>query len=94
MGVKFEGTCIERGHISLNQFLTKCQNIIWMEIYYYVGILMRGQVADFISNDDDIHVPVAENYLQDRNINLRISQDSTVDTRGCELISQVSVIFY
>ena len=26
-------------------------------------------VADFISNDDDIHFPVTENYLQGRNIN-------------------------
>ena len=43
-------------------------------------------VADFISDDDDMHVPVADNYLQDRNIKYRTSQDSIVDTRGRELI--------
>ena len=43
-------------------------------------------VADFINDDDDIHVPVADNYLQDKNIKYQLSQDPIVDTRGCTLI--------
>ena len=43
-------------------------------------------VADFINDDDDMHVPVADNYLQDKSIKYRLSQDPIVDTRGRNLI--------
>ena len=43
-------------------------------------------LANFISNDNDKHVRVADNYLQDSNIKYRISQDSVIDARGRELI--------
>ena len=33
-----------------------------------------------------MYLPVAENYLQDKKIRYRISQDTVVDTRGRELI--------
>ena len=44
------------------------------------------EVPDFIISDNYIHVPVANNYLQDRNKKCRMSQGSVIDTRGRELI--------
>ena len=46
-------------------------------------------VADFISDDDDMHVPVADNTCRIetlKTIKHRTSQNSIVDTRGRELI--------
>ena len=44
------------------------------------------KVPDFIVNDNDVHVPVSNHYLEDADINCRVSQDHVTDARGRELL--------
>ena len=44
------------------------------------------KIPDFIVNDNDVHVPVSNHYLEDADINCRVSQDHVTDARGRELL--------
>ncbi|CAG2199053.1 unnamed protein product [Mytilus edulis] len=46
-----------------------------------------GNLLDFVSSDSTDHLPISnDNYPVDFNLNVRNSRDTTVDTRGKELI--------
>ena len=43
-------------------------------------------MPDFILNDESSYITLSENYLQDINLECRISQDNVIDARGRELL--------
>ena len=77
----------------LNHDILECIENETVEYKKYGNILLCGDFNarvsssdDFIIDDDNSHTPLFNNYTVDKQIRCRKSKDTTLDTRGKELI--------